>query len=120
VATCQHHDELPGSQVQVCLADGRDLAGKVLGVSAPCDIGLVQITEATGPLPFVSMGDSTKLRPGDRCLFAGYGPLPKMVRPTLIRTTTVAESPDGTWSHLVHCDPKTKFVGGDSGGGLFN
>lgn len=119
VATCAHHDEMPGSQVVVCLADGRDLAGKVVGLNPACDIGLVQITESTGPLPHVPMGDSKKLRPGDRCLFAGYGPVPKMLRQSLIRTSTVVPSPDGAWSHLVHCDPETKFVGGDSGGGLF-
>lgn len=120
VATCAHHDEMPGTKVVVCLADGRDLAGKVVGLNAACDIGLVQITEPMEPLPHIAMGDSTKPRPGDRCLFAGYGPVPKMLRQSLIRTSAVVQSPDGIWSHLLHCDAKTKFVGGDSGGGLFN
>jgi S1-C subfamily serine protease len=120
VATCAHHHEMPGADVVVSLPDGRDLAGKVLGVNIPCDIGLVQITDAKDVLPHVEMGDSTRLRPGAPCLFAGYGPVPKMLRQALVRTTTVVEPPDGQWSHLVHSDPNTKFVGGDSGGGLFN
>lgn len=120
VATCAHTYEMPGANVLVSLPDGRDLPGQVVGVSLPCDIGLIQIKDVTEPLPYAEMGDSRRMRSGQACLFLGYGPVPMALRQPLLRTSSIAEPPHGEISHLLHSDPKTKFVGGDSGGGLFN
>lgn len=120
VATCEYGRELPGSEVIVSLPDGRDLAGKVLGVNVLCDVSFVQINAPKDPLPYVKMGDSTRSRPGAPCLFAGYGPVPNTVRQPLVRTTTVVEPPDGQRPFVIHTDPNTVSVRGDPGGGLFN
>jgi S1-C subfamily serine protease len=41
IATCAHHFVMPGTKVVVSLRDGRDVEAKVLGISFPCDVGLV-------------------------------------------------------------------------------
>ena len=117
VATCAHHFIMPGTKVIVSLSDGRDVAGEVLGISFPCDVGLVRITDP-GPFPHVEMGDSTRLRPGDPCLVIGYGPVDAKARQPRVRTASVVEPPGGRWSCKLHTNAET--AGGDSGGGAFD
>lgn len=124
VVTCAHGFlddiyELPGAKTIVCLPDGRDAAGVVVGYNLLCDVGLVQITDK-GPWPHVEMGNSLRLRPGDPCLFAGYGPRDALDRQPLLRRSSVAVPPAAHGSHLLETDPKVPFVGGDSGGGVFD
>lgn len=119
VATCAHHFAMPGTAVTVCLPDGRDAAGLVVGINPVCDVGLVRIT-GPGPWPHVEMGDSTGMRPGDACLFIGYGPAKPLDRQPRVRKTSVARPSGGHWKYYLESDPATPFVGGDSGGGLFD
>jgi S1-C subfamily serine protease len=122
IVTCAHGFQdfvMPGAKTIVCLPDGRDAAGVVVGYNHLCDVGLVQITDK-GPWPYVEIGNSTRLRPGDQCLFAGYGPRDAFDRQPLMRWSSVATPWAAHWSHLLETDPKTPFVGGDSGGGVFD
>lgn len=118
VATCAHHFMMPESKVVVSLPNGRDLSGEVVGVSFPSDLGLVRITEP-GPFPFVEMGDSTRVHPGDACIAIGYGPLKALARQPLVRRMTILESPNGRWSNELTGDTD-EWGGGDCGGGVFD
>lgn len=119
IATCAHHNIMPGTKVLIGVPGGRDVAGVVVGINLMCDIGLVQITEP-GPFAFVEMGDSCWLRPGDPCIFAGYGPVSRQARQPQVRASSVVAPPPGRWSHLLRTDAAIPFVGGDSGGGVFD
>jgi serine protease Do len=119
IATCAHHFVMPGAKVTVSLSDGRDVAGVIVGINLICDIGLVRITDP-GTYPHVAMGDSLQLKPGAACLFVGYGPVDSRARRPIVRESTVVSAKDGPWSHLLCTDPRTMFVGGDSGGGVFD
>ncbi len=52
------------SKVTVSLADQRELSGTVVGTDPRTDVALVKV-EADGPLPHVTLGDSSALRVGD-------------------------------------------------------
>ena len=119
IATCAHHFEMPGTDLIVCFADGRNLKGIVTGINVPCDIGTVRVTDA-GPFSHVDLGSSASVQPGDPCIFTGYGPTDINARHSLLRSTTVVAPPSGHWSHLLFTEPSTLFVGGDSGGGVFD
>lgn len=58
------------SKVQVKLQDGRKFDAKVVGVDPQTDLAMLKI-EVGKPLPYVSFGDSAKLRPGDVVLAVG-------------------------------------------------
>jgi S1-C subfamily serine protease len=119
VATCAHHFVMPGKRVILCFPDGRDAAGKVVGINLLCDIGLVQITDP-GPWPHVEMGNSLRLRPGDPCLSIGYGPVQSRERQPSVRKSKVVAPGTGHWEYRLSTDPSTPFIGGDSGGGIFD
>lgn len=119
VATCAHHFVMPGNRVIICSPDGRDAAGKVVGINLLCDIGLVQITDP-GPWPHAEMGNSVRLRPGDPCLAIGYGPVQSRERQPSVRKSKVVAPGTGHWEYRLSTDPSTPFVGGDSGGGIFD
>ncbi len=50
--------------VSVTLADGTELTAKVIGHDARTDLAVLKI-DAGHPLPFVNLGDSAKVRPGE-------------------------------------------------------
>ncbi len=118
VATCAHHKILPGTKVTISLPDGRDVAGEVIGITFPTDIGLVRITEP-GPFPYVERGDSTRLGPGDDCIAVGYGPVDAKARKPIVRKLALAAWPDGSWTHELPSD-QVDWMGGDCGGGVFD
>jgi S1-C subfamily serine protease len=119
IATCAHHFVMPGKKVIVCFPDGRDAAGKVLGVNLLSDISLVQITDS-GPWPHVEMGDSLHLKQGDPCLSVGYGPVGSRDRQPSMRRSRVVAPVTGHWEYRLGVDPTTPLIGGDSGGGIFD
>jgi serine protease Do len=57
-------------EITVNFADGRSLPATVVGVDAKTDLALLKI-EAAEPLPFVTFGDSDKMRVGDWVLAIG-------------------------------------------------
>ncbi len=119
IATCAHHFVMPRTKVVVCLPDGRDAAAEVMGVNLICDIALVRILDS-GVYPHLDMGDSVRLRPGASCLFAGYGPTASKARFANVRESSIVDPPRDFWSHLLCTDPAKPFIGGDSGGGVFD
>jgi S1-C subfamily serine protease len=119
IATCAHHFALPGDKVIVALSDGRDVPGEVVGLNFPADVSLIRIT-APGVYPFVEIGDSWGMRPGDPCLLIGYGPVDRQSRLPVVRRTSIVEPKEGMDSLHLPTKNTVKIVGGDSGGGLFD
>jgi hypothetical protein len=66
------------------------------------------------------MGDSIRLRSGDPCLSIGYGPVNSQARQPSVRKSSVAAPETGHWEYRLGTDPSTPFLGGDSGGGIFD
>jgi S1-C subfamily serine protease len=118
LATCAHHKRLPGEAVVVMLPDGRDLAGKVLGMNYIADIALVKVTDKVS-LPFVELGESTTMRGGEVCWFTGF-PVRRQDREPLLRNSRIANRDDLPWSCAIYTQKETNWRGGDSGGGLFD
>jgi S1-C subfamily serine protease len=119
VATCGHTFALPGSKVIVCLPDGRDASGKVVGINPVCDIGLVRILDP-GPWPRVEMGESIRLRSGDPCLSIGFGAVNRQDRQPRVRKSSVVARELDPWDHWLGTDPSVSLLPGDSGGGIFD
>lgn len=117
ILTCAHTEQLPGEKVTISLPDGRDVAGKVLGVSRISDIGLVKITEK-GPWPYVELGKSTTMRPADPCVRMGY-PAAHQDRQPLIREGQIVEQKDIPWSCFLLTSSGPTYSG-ESGGGIFD
>lgn len=119
IATCAHHFALPGDKVMVALSDGRDVPGEVVGLNFPADVSLIRIT-APGVYPFVKIGDSRSMRPGDPCLLIGYGPVDRQSRLPGVRRTSIVAPKEGMNSLHLTTTNTVRIVGGDSGGGLFD
>lgn len=58
--------------VRCLLSDGRHAEGKIIGSDKDCDLALVQLQfDDKTPLPFATIGDSTKLQEGDFVMAMG-------------------------------------------------
>jgi serine protease Do len=65
-----NHHVVPGDEAQVVLADGRRLAGRVVGRDQANDLAAVRV-DAVG-LPAVEVGDARRLRVGELVLAVGH------------------------------------------------
>lgn len=122
VTTCAHHERPPGEAIKVYLADGRAVAGKVLGSIRFCDIGLMKITEK-GPWPHVEFGSSLGMKDGDLVMLVGYpfadiydGMLEPRRNPAVRLGLVVEPISRGPGELGSSCF----FLSGDSGGGVFD
>jgi serine protease Do len=122
IVTCAHCGQLPGEKVTISLPDGRDVAGKVLGVSRVSDIGLVKITDK-GSWPYAPLGCSTTMKSDDPCLLMGY-PVIHRDRQPLVRRGRIVERENYSWSCLLFTSSSdqryTGSYAGASGGGVFD
>ncbi|KPL22745.1 MAG: hypothetical protein AMJ75_07500 [Phycisphaerae bacterium SM1_79] len=124
IATCQHHWRAPKEAVTVYLADGRTVAGKVLGSNPFCDIGLMKLTEK-GPWPHVEFGSSLTMKRGDMSILVGYPFAPiddGMLEPRrtpAVRLGFVVEGISRKAGAGV-LSTSCFILSGDSGGGLFD
>ncbi len=59
------------TDIKVRLADGRELAAKVVGRDAGTDVALLKLEKVEGKLPTVALGDSDALEQGDFVLAIG-------------------------------------------------
>jgi S1-C subfamily serine protease len=113
VVTAAHVIGGPGKTVEVRFSDGRRVKGKTLGVNRTADAGLIKILDE-GSWPFVAMGKSAELKPGQWCLATGHpggyeqgrGPVVRLGRVLTQRTDYLSSD--------------CPLIGGDSGGPLFD
>jgi serine protease Do len=113
VLTAGHISGEPDHTVTLILSDGRRVKGKTLGSNRGYDSGMIRITDE-GDWPFVEMGDSEKLKPGDWCLALGHPDGYKPGRSPVLRLGRVLSLRKKT----IRTD--CALVGGDSGGPLFD
>jgi len=105
------------SKVQVSLQDGRKFDAKVVGTDLKTDLALLKI-ETDNPLPFVTFGDSSKLRVGDVVLAVGN---PFGLGGTVTAGIVSARNRDinaGPYDDFIQTDAPINR--GNSGGPLFN
>jgi S1-C subfamily serine protease len=124
IATCQHHWREPKEAVTVYLADGRTVAGKVLGSNPFCDIGLMKLTEK-GPWPHVEFGSSLTMKRGDMSILMGYPFAPindGMLAPRRTPAVRLGFVVEGTSRKAGAGVLSTScfILSGDSGGGVFD
>lgn len=112
-----YHVVSRADDIEVKLSDGRKFRGKVIGKDEKADIALLKIAKA-GDLPYVTLGDSNALRPGDWVMAIGnpFG---------LEHTVTVGVVSalgrvlgGGTYAKYIQTD--ASINPGNSGGPLFN
>ncbi len=117
ILTAAHVAQVPDQPAQIVLHDGRRVRGVTLGMNRKIDAGLVRIEEdlkAGESWPFVEMGKSENVRPGQWCVATGHpggyvrgrDPVFRVGR-VLARDRTVI---------VTDCP----LIGGDSGGPLFD
>ena len=65
-----NHVVKDAAEIQVTLADGRELPAKVIGVDASTDLAVLQV-KSDKPLPHLALGDSDAARVGDWVVAVG-------------------------------------------------
>ncbi|MFT5526083.1 MAG: serine protease Do [Pirellulaceae bacterium] len=113
VLTAAHVGSKPNRDVTFVFPDGRRVSGKTLGLNRTIDAGLMKITQG-GKYPFVEMGDSKLVKPGDWCLSTGHPGGLEPGRPPVLRVGRVLSSDE----NVIVSD--CTLIGGDSGGPLFD
>ena len=113
-----NHVVAGAKKISVTLADGRVLEGTVLGTCSTHDVAIVKVKEEK--LPAAELGDSDKLRVGQR-VFAIGNPFGLAGGPTVTSGVISAvkrsiESPQGVIENLVQTD--AAINPGNSGGPL--
>lgn len=121
VATCAHHEILPGEDVKVFLPDGRVVAGKVLGSNPVGDVGLVRILPRDR-WPHVELGASVGMKPGDPCVLLGFpaGSRLRYGKPWGRATRLVEPPPEFRIHRASRLFTPGPLFPGDSGGGVFD
>lgn len=119
VLTAAHVAGKAGRRVFVNLSDGRVAFGKTLGLYRDLDAGLIKLDEmiTNGRVvewPFVELGDSDQLAPGQWVMGLGHPGGFEADRPVVVRLGRVLEN------HANYVKTDCKLVGGDSGGPLFD
>ena len=71
VLTCAHVNQRPGRTITVTFPDGKRVKAITLGNNHGIDAGMAKITEP-GEYPFVPIGSSADVQPGQWCLATGY------------------------------------------------
>lgn len=112
ILTAGHVSTQPGQQVRVFLADGREVRGTTLGRNGIEDSGMIKI-ETEGEYPFVEIGKSKELKPGEFVIALGHPGGYRKDRPAVVRVGRVSRL-----GFFVQTD--AVLVGGDSGGPLFD
>lgn len=105
-------------EIKVKLSDGREFKAKVLGRDEATDLALIKITEPSGNLPVLVLGDSEKMRVGDWVLAIGnpFG-LEHTVTQGIISATGRAIG-SGPYDDFLQTD--APINPGNSGGPLIN
>ncbi|MFH1873903.1 MAG: DegQ family serine endoprotease [Pseudomonadota bacterium] len=113
-----NHVVSQADEIEVVLADGRKFKAEVKGKDEKSDIALISIKNGGKDLPYLNLGDSEKMRPGDWVMAIGnpFG---------LEHTVTVGVV--SAKGRIIGGGPFAKFIQtdasinpGNSGGPLFN
>lgn len=119
VLTAAHVAARPNVNAKVVLSDGREVAAKTLGMNRTVDAGMVKINSIKVDgrevrWPYVPVGLSTDLKPGQWCLATGHPNGYLSDRAPVVRVGRILLNDPS----VIRSD--CKLVGGDSGGPLFD
>jgi serine protease Do len=104
------------TDIRVKMADGRDMAAKVVGRDPKTDLALIKV-EASG-LPVISLGDSTKLQVGEPVMAIGNPFGLEQTVTTGIVSATGRVIGQGPYDDFIQTD--ASINPGNSGGPLIN
>lgn len=118
VLTAAHVLPEAGGDVVIVLADGKQVAGKALGVNRGVDSGMAKITEP-GEYPAAPVAEADTIWEGDWCIAFGHGGGVQTDRPAPMRL--------GRMLHVSSASEAIRWlttdctvISGDSGGPLFD
>ncbi len=114
ILTAGHVTEAAGEELLIFFPDGRRAKGKSLGANRSRDAGMAKITDA-GDWPYVKLGDSDALEPGQWVVAMGHPGGFDLTRTPPVRLGRVVSKGQ---MGMVRTD--CTLVGGDSGGPLFD
>ena len=118
VLTAAHVVGKANSPLIILFADGRRAAAVALGADRARDAAMARITEK-GKWPFVEMGHSAAMKPGDWCLAMGHPGGVEEGRTPPLRLGRILGAIAGTGlGGYIFSD--TTIISGDSGGPLFD
>jgi len=118
VLTAAHVIGKANGPLIILFADGRRAAAVALGADRVRDAGMARITEK-GKWPFVEMGHSAAMKPGDWCLAMGHPGGVEEGRTPPLRLGRILGAIAGTGpGGYIFSD--TTIISGDSGGPLFD
>jgi serine protease Do len=113
ILTAGHVSGKAGKAAEVTLADGKVVKGLTLGGNRGVDNGMMKIT-TPGPYPYLPMGKSAAVKPGDWVIAVGHPGGYQKGRTPPVRLGRVTRA----FEDMIETD--CPLVGGDSGGPLFN
>jgi serine protease Do len=122
VLTAAHVLPEAGGDIVIVLADGRQVAGKALGVNRKIDSGMAQITEpiADGETyPFAPVAESDTIWEGDWCIAFGHGGGVQTDRPAYMRLGRMLQVTSAN-KPVRWLTTDCTVISGDSGGPLFD
>lgn len=112
VLTAAHVSSRPNEVVIFRFADGRSARGITLGLHKDLDMGLMKITDGSGPWPFLKRSRSSEVKAGDWVIATGHPGGFDQSAPAVARLGRILKP-----THKVFLTDCT-LVGGDSGGPL--
>jgi serine protease Do len=115
ILTAGHVSGTPDRDVTIYYHNGKIGKGKTLGGNHGIDSGMIKVT-GTDNLPFVDMGDSSKLKNGDWCLVIAHHGGYKTGRSPPVRLGRILNNDE----KRATVTTDAMLVGGDSGGPLFD
>ncbi|WP_164101691.1 S1C family serine protease [Candidatus Laterigemmans baculatus] len=117
ILTAAHVAMRADRDVTITLADGREVAGRTLGLNREVDAGLIKLKSDTDdgkPWPHATLGQSADLEPGMWCVAMGHPGGYEQSRGVVARVGRILAVRHG--AIVTDC----ALIGGDSGGPLFN
>jgi serine protease Do len=114
VLTAGHVSGSPGRDCTLVFPDGTKVKARTLGNNRSVDSGMIKIVEEGKEWPFVEMGNSSALKPGDWCLACGHPGGFRKGRTPPVRLGRILKNGSTTLAH------ECTIVGGDSGGPLID
>eukprot|EP00752_Nemacystus_decipiens_P013680 g12133.t1 len=118
ILTAAHVLPEAGGDVVIVLSDGRQVAGKALGVNRGVDSGMAQIV-VDGKYPHAPVADSDTMWEGDWCIAFGHGGGVQTDRPAPMRLGRMLHVNSDTNS-IRWLTTDCTVISGDSGGPLFD
>lgn len=118
ILTAAHVLPEAGGDLVIVLSDGRQVAGKALGVNRKIDSGMAQITEP-GRYPTAPVAESDTMWEGDWCIAFGHGGGVQTDRPAPMRLGRMLHVTSGS-EPVRWLTTDCTVISGDSGGPLFD